>query len=219
MIEAKRGCGYRKVGALYLCGEYIHVPCDRLPLPLTTCPVCGQGIKVSRGFTQINPYRLWHIHQDCRDRFRPCHACDPPDEPAYIMGVGAKYYTPESFLDEAQHMGISKRIPFIPKGLELGRTVLYLAHPKAVEVKQPAILQQAMSILEESKTNQPKLLEVEKIERALGIFCAFIPKRIEQLVWQHELTDEKCKELDKRGITPIPVPDGDIDHAGDKHIS
>jgi hypothetical protein len=212
-VEQIRGCGYRKINALYICGEYIRVPCDRLPLPLTTCPVCGQGIKVSRGFTQVNPYRLWGIHEGCRDTIRPCFVCDPKDEPAYIMGVGAKYYSPESFLEEAQRVGISKRIPFVPKGLVLGKTVIYLAHPKAVEVKESAILQHAMNILEASSTNQPHLLEVERKEKALGIFCAFIPRRVEQLVWEHELTDEKRKELERRGITPIPVPDGDIDHA------
>lgn len=212
-IEAKRGCGYRKVNALYLVGNYIPVSCDRLPLPLTTCPVCGQGIKISRGFTKIDPLQFWGLHDNCKDRVRPCFVCDPKDEPAYIMGVGSKYYTPESFLDEAQHMGISKRIPFIPKDLVLGKTVVYLAHPKAVEVKQPAVLQEAMSIVEESQTTQPRLLETEKIEKALGIFCAFIPQRVEMLIWQHELTDKKREELEKRGITPIPVPSGDLDHA------
>ncbi|GAG63378.1 unnamed protein product [marine sediment metagenome] len=69
-----------------------------------------------------------------------------------------------------------------------------------------------MSILEASETKQPKLLEVEKVERALGIFCAFIPHGIEQLVWEKDLTDKKREELKKRGITPIPVPDGDMDH-------
>lgn len=212
-IEAKRGCGYRKINALYLVGMYTPVPCDRLPLPLTTCPVCGQGIKVSRGFTEIDPFQLWGSHDNCKDRVRPCFVCDPKDEPAYIMGVGSKYYTPESFLDEAQHMGISKRIPFIPKDLMLGKTVIYLAHPKAVEVKQPAILQEAMSIVEQSQTNQPKLLEVETTKKALGIFCAFIPQRVEMLMWQHELTDKKREELQKRGISPIPVPRGDVNHA------
>lgn len=212
-IEAKRFCGYRKVGGLYLVGNYIPIPCDRLPLPLTTCPVCGQGIKVSRGFTEINPFQLWGSHANCKDKFHPCLVCDPKDEMAYIMGVGSKYYTPESFLNEAHNMGISKRIPFIPKRLFLGITVIYLAHPKAVEVKQPAILQEAMSILEESETKQPKLLEVEKIEKALGIFCAFIPHGIEQPVWEKDLTDKKREELEKRGITPIPVPNGDLDHA------
>ncbi|GAI07703.1 unnamed protein product, partial [marine sediment metagenome] len=80
----------------------------------------------------------------------------PRDEPAYIMLVGAgNYKTKEDFLDEAHRMGICKRIPFIPKGLELGKTVVYLAHPKACEVKEPAVLQQAMAIVEEAQSNQP----------------------------------------------------------------
>jgi hypothetical protein len=45
-IERKRGCGYRKVGGMYLVGdEGIWVPCDRLPIILDVCPACGGGIK------------------------------------------------------------------------------------------------------------------------------------------------------------------------------
>lgn len=213
-VESIRGCGYRKVGAMYLCGEYVHVPCDRLPLALETCPVCGQGIKVSRGFTEIDPLHLWGAHYRCRDNLRPCHVCDPRVGPAYIMLVGkGNYKTPGDFIREAQEVGISKRIPFVPKGLELGKTVLYLAHPLAVEAVQPAILQQAMDIADQSDPKQPRLLEAERNERRLGIFCAFIPQRVEKLVWESELTDEMRAQLEKRGITPIPVPDGDNDHA------
>lgn len=217
--EEIRGCGYRKVDALYIVGEYISSPCDRMPFPLTTCPVCGQGIKVSRGFTEVNPYRLWGIHQDCKDKFRPCFLCDPQDQPAYIMLVGAgSYKTPQDFLEEAREMGISKRIPFIPKGMELGKTVVYLAHPKACEVRDPVVLQQAMALVEEAQTNQPRLLETEKISKALGIFCAFIPKRVEKLIWDSEYTDKKRQEAGKRGITLIQIPDGDKDHKrGGKH--
>ncbi len=213
-VEERRGCGFRKVGGMYLCGEYISAPCDRMPFPLTVCPVCGQGIKVSRGFTQVNPYQLWGIHRDCKDHFRPCFLCDPQDQPAYIMLVGAgNYKTKEDFLDEAHHMGISKRIPFIPKGLEFGKTVIYLAHPKACEVKEPAALQEAMAIVEEAQTNQPRLLETEKVTKALGIFCAFIPKRVEKLIWESQATPEELEKLEKRGITPVVIPDGDADHA------
>jgi len=197
-----------------------------MPFPLTTCPVCGQGIKVSRGFTEVNPYRLWGLHdysdvdsksgiyiQKCSDRIRPCFLCDPQDQPAYIMLVGERYYkTPYDFMDEARQMGISKRIPFIPKGLDLGKTVVYLAHPKACEVKVAAAVQQAMSILEGEETQQPKLLETDRVEKKLGIFCAFIPKRVEKLIWESELTDKGREKLEKRGITPIPIPDGDKDH-------
>lgn len=226
-VEPVRGCGYRKVGGMYLCGEYTSMPCDRLPLPLTTCPVCGQGIKVSRGFTEVNPYRLWGPHdysdrddksgiyiQKCNDRLRPCHVCDPQDQPAYIMLVGAgNYKTPESFLDEADGMGISKRIPFIPKELKLGSTVVYLTHPQACEIKVHPVLQQAMAIVEEAQTMKPRLLETEKVERVMGIFCAFIPKRIEKLIWESEATPEELEKLRKRNITPVIVPDGDKDHA------
>ncbi len=227
-VEEIRGCGFRKVGGMYLCGEYISAPCDRLPLPLTVCPVCGQGIKVSRGFTEINPFRLWGIHEGqgvilegdvggtlhCKDKIRPCFLCDPQDEPAYIMLVGAgNYKTPEDFLDEAHRMGISKRIPFTPKGLELGKTVIYLAHPKACEVKEPAALQEAMAIVEEAQTKRPRLLEAEKVEKKLGIFCAFIPKRVEKLIWESQATPEELEKLERRGISPIIIPDGDKDHA------
>ncbi|MBA7701193.1 hypothetical protein ES703_109926 [subsurface metagenome] len=212
-VEQIRGCGFRKVGGMYLFGEYISSPCDRMPFPLTTCPVCGQGIKVSRGFTEVNPHRLWGIHQDCKDNFRPCFLCDPQDELAYIMLVGAgSYKTPQDFLEEAHRMGISKRIPFIPKGMELGKTVVYLAHPKAVEVKLPVLTQQISRILEGEEPKQPRLVEAEKVGKALGIFCAFIPKRVEKLVWESELTDKEREKLEKRGITPVPIPDGESDH-------
>ncbi|MBU1082466.1 MAG: hypothetical protein KKB59_18415 [Spirochaetes bacterium] len=212
-VELIRGCGYRKVGGTYLCGECISAPCDRMPFPLTVCPVCGQGIKVSRGFTQVNPYRLWGRHQDCKDNFRPCFLCDPKDEPAYIMLVGAgNYKTPGDFLEEARQLGISKRIPFIPKGLELGKTVIYLAHPRACEVKVPAAMQEAMAIVGESETEQPRLLEAERNEKKLGIFCAFIPQRVEKLIKESEATPETIEALKKRNITAIPVPDDDPDH-------
>ncbi|GAJ12823.1 unnamed protein product, partial [marine sediment metagenome] len=177
----------------------------------------GQGIKVSRGFTQVNPFQMWGTHQDCRDNFRPCFLCDPQDQPAYIMLVGAgNYPTPQDFMNEARIMGVSKRIPFIPKDLELGKTIIYLAHPKSCEVKEPVALQQAMAIAEGSETNQPRLLETEKVEKALGIFTAFIPQRVEKLVWESELEGEQGElykaSLEKRGITPIVIPSGDKDH-------
>lgn len=213
-VEQIRGCGWRKVNALYLVGDYtFHDTCDRMPFPLTVCPVCGQGIKVSRGFTQINPYRLWGMHHGCKDLHRPCFLCDPTDELAYIMMVGAgNYETPQEFVREAIAQGISKRIPFIPKELELGKTVVYLAHPKACEVREPVALQQAMAIVEEAQTNQPRLLETERTEKKLGIFCAFVPKRVEKLIWESQATPEELEKLERRGITPIIVPDGDKEH-------
>jgi hypothetical protein len=212
-IEGKRGCGYRKIGGLYLCGDYIPVECDRLPLELTTCPVCGAGIHFTRSFTEINPLKLFGYHQPCHDAFRPCIVCDPKDETAYVMVVGSKYYTPQSFVEEAAAMGISKRIPFIPKNLEPGKTVVYLAHPKAVCVQEPLAVQAAMTIVAEVDEPQMRLLDAEKKPHyAMGVFCAFLPQRIEKLIWESQGTPEELEKLEKRGVTPILVPDGDEDH-------
>ena len=212
-IEAKRGCGYRKVGGLYLVGGAIAIPCDRLPLPVGHCPVCGAGVHFTRSMTEINPRHLFGFHEECRDIFRPCLVCDPSDKPAFLMMVGVKFYpTVQDFMTEASGMGISKRIPFVPKKMVLGETVVYLAHPKACLVKEPAgVMQQAMGILEAS---QATLIEAETEKPSLGIFSAFIPLRIEKIVRESELTDELRAKLEKQGITPVSVPDGDKDHVG-----
>jgi hypothetical protein len=145
--EAKRGCGYRVLGGLYLCSDGIAVECDRLPYLLEICPVCGQGIKQGRGFTELDwaqfcggdhgsqvtiPASL--PDEVCRDKFK-CPLCQPRrGEIMYLMWVGRKFYTPEEFSAEAVKMGVSKRIAFIPDGLVLGETRMLLAHPDACTV-------------------------------------------------------------------------------------
>ena len=47
----------------------------------------------------------------------------------FLMGVGKKYYpTPKHFIDEAKRLGISKRIPFIPKGFVFEKSKIFLVH-------------------------------------------------------------------------------------------
>jgi len=157
-VEEKRGCGYRKVGGMYLVGGALAIGCDRLPLRLESCPVCGAGIHPTRGMTEIYPLDLFGTHDDkvtvfqgdpkvegeiikvnCFDKIRPCEVCDPTNELAYIMMVGAKPYpTTAHFMEEANRVGVSKRIPFVPKKLKLGETVIYLAHPKACTIPVPS---------------------------------------------------------------------------------
>jgi len=214
--EAVRGCGYRVVGGLYLCGEYIPVPCDRLPYRLDTCPACGGGIKVSRAFTRIIPLQLFGYHQPCEDSIRPCMMCDPTEDPAFIMKVGERHYPqPADFVQEGLDLGVSKRIPFIPKELEIGKTVIYLAHPKACVVRESVALQQAMALVGGGDgESREQLLDAEKVERKMGIFGAFRPQRIEKLIWQKDATPEEMESLRKRGITPVIIKDGDPDHKG-----
>ncbi len=231
MAEQKRGCGWRKVGGIYLVGEYIQVSCDRLPFPLDVCPVCGHGVKLGRGMTKINPLMLFGTHDiyeegkhcfikeaKCQDKMRPCFLCDPTDEPAFVMRVGEKFYpTPEDFINEGVIQGLSKRIAQIPKEFKIGKTVIYLAHINACVVREPvSVMQQAMNLVNENEVEKPRLFETEKQKRIMGIFTAFIPQRIEKIYWQSELdkmTDKEKESLTKRGITPVGVPDGDKKHS------
>lgn len=214
--EKKRGCGYRKVGAMYLCGGFWFVPCDRLPFPLLTCPVCGGGIRVSRGFTEINPLALFGNHLNCKDKNKPCSMCDPKGDPAFIMGVGEKFYsTPTAFMEEATEMGVSKRIPFIPRGMVLGETVVYLAHPKACKVTITHT-QQTLPLVPAHMEFQPRFVESEEVQDVMGIFTAFVPQRVEKLVWESEYTGEMDAILRDRNITPVVIKDGDTDHSSGK---
>src|SRR6516162_7484212 len=58
-VEARRGCGYRKVGGLYLVSGILSEPCHRLPLELHVCATCGQGVKQTRGWTWVQADKLF----------------------------------------------------------------------------------------------------------------------------------------------------------------
>lgn len=131
-IEPKRGCGYRKVGGLYLCGSGMSIPCDMLPLELKQCELCGYEIPFTRAFIWINKKYIQH-YSDSHDKKKcsclkitdKCPICTPEriQQDKYgLMWVGSIYYTPESFIKEAQQMGVSKRIAKIPKELKIGET-------------------------------------------------------------------------------------------------
>lgn len=158
--EAKRGCGYRKVGGLYLVGEGPSEPCDRLPIILGVCPVCGQGIKFTRGVTWLRPEQFLEgdhrvgtstlnmnpeqraaggkdVPVLCPEDY--CPVCRPAllGEKAALMWVGEKFYSVDSFSKEAAELGISKRISALPRGFKAGETWVLLAHKKGVLVPDP----------------------------------------------------------------------------------
>lgn len=60
-----------------------------------------------------------------------CPLCNPPKGVHGLMWAGHAHYTAQSFTQEALEMGVSKRLPSIPRDLEIGRTVVYVAHIKA----------------------------------------------------------------------------------------
>ena len=198
--EEIRGCGYRKVDAMYLVGSGIARGCDIIPIKLTPCPTCGFEIPFTRAFMWISKkYIMQHAiaHQDCSCP-KDCPLCYPNmnNQTKYgLMWVGQKFYSPKTFIDEAVKMGVSKRIGVIPKDLVLGETWVVLAHRKVP--------------FYETKTG----LASKEPSTYPAIFYAFVPQRIEMLIWKSQATLEKLAELRKQGITAIVISDGDKDHA------
>jgi len=218
-IEKIRGCGYRKVGGMYLVGTGIAVPCDMLPLEVTPCHACGYEIPFSRTFMWINKKYIerkaeqHHIirveaegngmRYTCKCS-QTCPLCFPTTSNNLKkygwMWVHSRQYSPESFIKEAKEVGVSKRIAKIPKGLVLGETWVLLAHRK----------------IPFSQEFNPEGLRTKEPEYKPAIFYAFRPTRIEKLVWKSKATNRTLKKLEKQGITPIIIPDGDKDHAPKK---
>ena len=177
--EPKRGCGFRKISSrskvfYYLCGSGFALPCDRLPFRLRVCPVCGSGLKFHRGFQWISWKDYAGEHNECKCNAH-CFVCHPSSEKYGLMWVGERYYTTHSFISEAERMGVSKLVPTLPKGLEIGKTKVLLAHRKAWRNREPAI------------------------------FFAFVVKRVEVLVRAEEADEEWVERLREKGVNVIIV--------------
>ena len=200
-VEKKRGCGYRKVGGLYLCGSGIPTTCDRLPLPLEPCPTCAERPRFTRSIERIAPRHLWSVHQppcSC-PAGENCPACWPPAT-GWLMWVGEDY-TPESFIREALDMGVSKKIPALPIALKLRQDWIFLAYQKLIPKKGKDMLLPFGG--EESTRHgfQP------------GVFYVYRPQRLELIVTASQAQDvDKMRELKRKNIHPVIVPDDDPDH-------
>jgi len=152
--EEARGCGHRKPAkdgvGVYLVGPGEGLPCGRMPFRLHACPVCGGGIKASRGWNWIEPRKLfgeltkaelcgsdnvcvWKGSVDPKALRGICWTCPlggaVPEGKHGLIWIGEKFYgTPEEFMLESRRMGVSRKIQKVPKGFELGKTWVYLAH-------------------------------------------------------------------------------------------
>lgn len=229
-VEAKRGCGYRKVGGLYLVGGGLAAPCDRLPYALDRCRTCGAGVKFTRGHTWLQP-TFFQPHPELEWRYPgkktpptctdsgPCPVCHNRDDfgPHLLLWIGRSHYSPESYLKESHELGVSRRISTIPKGLVLGETWVLLAHLDAMPPKNPGYCTQCSKPASQHPGEIMATSACEAFEEpkpAPGIFSAFIPRAVELVLKQSDATPERIEKEAKRGVTVVAVPDGDKDHHG-----
>jgi len=200
VTDQKRGCGWRKPGGLYLISKAVFTSCGLLPLPLSVCPCCGEGVKPARGWTWINP-ALMFKDRECSTPSK-CGRCSLKKLPeqAGLLWVGEMYYeTPADFLKEVRQQGVSRRIHSLPHGFELGKTQVFVAHAKAIQKECPAKCR-----LPENFTGACKVCGGSGVAYGPGIFQVFRPTEIQYVV----KGDEEMAELEamvKRGITLVEV--------------
>lgn len=183
--EGKRGCGYRAEGGLYLVSEGMGQYCGALPIAVDVCPTCHHGIKPARGWTWIDLSALASV-RGCQKEggCGNCPIADARIQQCGLLWIGEKFYaTPHEFAKEAHRMGISRRIPAVPKGFEVGKTWVALAHRKAIE-------------------SEFKLGDEPTYKSA--IFHVFCPQRIEYIVKRGD-SQEKLEDMEKRGISLVKV--------------
>lgn len=201
-MERKRGCGYRKIGGLYLVGGGPAVPCDFLPYELTVCAHCGAGVKPTRGFTWLTVSFFGPVQ--CKETCAvasvrpPCPFDEIPDSKCGLLWVGERFYpTPEAFLAEAREMGISRRIAQIPRELVLGGTWVFFAHRRV-----PMMVPHRMR----SDDTPDAALTGDNIYGS-AIFYMFRPTAIEKILTRELATDDELASCAKREITPVIVDD------------
>jgi hypothetical protein len=189
-FESARGCGLRVIHGLYLFGWGESVICDRLKIVLEECKICGQKPRFSRGISKFDPYKLFGEHEECKCEAGPeCPICHPEEDGSYfLMWVGSDY-TEQEFIHEAQTLGFSKRIPWIPKDLVIGKSWVFFAKKNNTEIPLGKIV---------NKRGRKPMTS--------AIFYAVQPQEIHYLIKEEEATEEYLAELEKEGVTPITVP-------------
>lgn len=184
--EVRRGCGYRQPGGLYLVSGPPTEPCAALPVPVPPCPCCGRAIKPARGWTWVDPALLLGLPvgphgSDEHYQLCPLSYRGGLGERAGLLWVGSVYYpTPAAFTEEAQRLGVSRRIPALPRGLVQGTWIL-LGHRKACHYNGPA----------------PEWY-------GPGVFLVFRFHAVEYIVRGDE-TERQLHELERRGVQLVRV--------------
>jgi hypothetical protein len=111
-----------------------------------------------------------------------------------LLWIGAKFYpTPADFVKEAEELGVSRRVPAIPRGFEVGSTWVFLAHRRAIWKDCSC----------GSVDDCPDCEGVGGYWLP-GVFQVFRPEQLEQVVDGSE-SDEFLQGLVDRGIQPIIV--------------
>jgi hypothetical protein len=217
--EPRRGCGYRKIGATYLECDARAFACGVLPFELAPCPLCDHRPPFTRGIQRITPRNILHQAKPCSAPPSHCEACPAGKameaETAGLMWIGDRFYTVTEFNEEANRLGISKRVPAIPQWLEIGKTWIFLAYGKVFSESCARCRGAGKMLVVQTAAESAFLEECEYCENGRvhrpGVFRAFIPQRLVRII-PDTMPEAERATLRKQGLTLVEVPHDDPDH-------
>ena len=230
--EKKRGCGYRKIGGIYLCADGPGEPCHRLPIPLDVCPTCHHGVKQTRGWTWVDfrelaggncsdvgprtgdvfPNSAFH-----RGHCQNCIACTPD-----LVGLATDKNgnTAPGIYNKAGLIWIGEKFyktpaEFTRESVDMGVSRRITAVPKGFKVGEHFVLvAHPKAVLLKSVQREDELAGVTHDDTfGPGIFHVFRPSRIEKILADTSSPEER-QEWTDRGFTVVLLPANDKDHQG-----
>jgi hypothetical protein len=217
--EPRRACGYRKIGGTYLEAPAGGFGCGRMPLVVQACPLCEHRPPFTRGIQRITPKILLAAAPECRFTLKDLTCTECPlgramaAESAGLMWVGDRFYTPDTFLVEARELGVSKRVPSVPRWLVPGKTWVFLAHMKAGSGRCRRCTDGRVQGQPGEGLVHCVACDGTGTARVPAVFTAFVPTRVVRIV-PDDMPEESREALRKQGFTPVAVPAGDPDHKG-----
>jgi hypothetical protein len=132
VTESERGCGIRKEGAyIRMYDAAFGENAEALPIPLATCSCCGGGAVRQMGWQSITVAQLrQRAFLGGRDASQVLPDVSG-DEKVALVFIGTEHYTTlEEYMDEANEMGISRRLGNVPTSIkDLSEFYVALAFP------------------------------------------------------------------------------------------
>ena len=184
-----RGCGLRQQGGFYLIGDMTSETSVFFPKKLE----CGCGMEVlrpSRSIQKFKPGKMWHSLQ-IEGPANRLGITFKEDDLAWACTIDKKNYKfPSDYFEEAQRMGISRRMNNGPlKQFKLGESWCFIIHDRAIRVG----VEGADSDGADAQGYKP------------GFIGCFKPTAIQYVVIGNE-SESFLREQIKKGVTLVNVP-------------
>ena len=213
-VEMARACGYRRIGGIYLEGEKgPGWECGVLPLPVRPCRLCGQVLKFTRALQKIQPsFILSPGSLDaCTRPEQLCERCPlgniSQSRTAGFRWIGNRFYTPYTFTAEARLMGVSLRLPSVPRWITPGETWIMLGHRLACP--EPCTCDHFTPL--GGPDGNCQACHGSGRVGSPGVFYIFRARRLVMIV-SDALNETERAKLAKRGLDLVEVPEDDPDH-------